>query len=130
MKKLIVTLLCFTLLFGVGCSNSKKEDYDSYIGTWRNGDSSIPDDELIIKSIEDDEITFDYIVYRTASFEDEVATIEDGIASFDINDSIKGTIKLKDDKVTFTIKESSNELISNGSTVYKKKYDKSILSGE
>ena len=110
-------------------------DYSKYKGIWQNpADSSIPDEELIIKSIENDKITFDYEIYRLTSFENGVAILKNNIATFDIKNemdwNIKGQIELKENSVIFTIKEGSNEYLEPSSITFTQKSNSSILQGD
>lgn len=102
------------------------------IGVWQYPDSTLPEEELIIKSVASNKITFDYVVYRLTSFENVTAELEGNTAVFDVKNegdwNIKGTMLFEDDKVTFNIKESSTDLLQEGtSTTFLIKSDKSVL---
>ena len=100
-------------------------------GVWQYPDSTYPDEELIIKSIENNKITFDYIIDGITSFDNVVANLDKNIATFDVkNDgdwNIKGTMTFKDNKLILDIKESSNEYIPVKTTTFSIKTNKSVL---
>lgn len=112
-------------------TTSKSDDISYYKGVWRNSDDSAPDEELIIKSIDGDKVTFDYLFYKLTTFENVKGTLKGDIVTFDIkNDiewNIKGTIKLANKKVEVKITDSSTDLIEKGTTTYTLKRDKSKL---
>ena len=95
--------------------DKNKTDYSSYIGAWNNNNSSIPDYEIIINSIEDNKISFDYLIYRIGEFKNIEAKLEDGVGKYkvtnDLDWTIEGTIKLDDNKVVLEITNSSVDLI-------------------
>ena len=101
------------------------------IGVWQYPDSTLPEEELIIKSIDNNKITFDYEIYRLTGFENATAELEGNTAVFDVKNNIdwniKGTILFEDNTVTLNIKESSNELLPEGTTTFLIKSDKSVL---
>lgn len=126
MSKKVLISICTLLLFLTGCSffGDSKKDYSSYVGVWNNNDSSVLDYEVIINSIKDDKVSFDYLIYRVGEFNNIEAKLEDGAGSFnatnDMNWTVKGTIKLDDNKVVLDITDSSDELISKGKVEFKK----------
>lgn len=110
---------------------TSSDDISYYKGVWRNSDDSAPSEELIIKSIDGDKITFDYLFYKLTTFENVKGTLKGNTVTFDIkNDiewNIKGTIKLANKKVEVKITDSSSALIEKGTTTYTLKRDKSKL---
>ena len=111
----------------------QKLDISSYKGVWQYPDSTYPDEELIIKSIEHNKINFDYVIDGITSFDNVTATLNNNTATFDAkNDgdwNIKGTISFKNNTVFFKINESSNENVQEESITFSIKSNKSILQG-
>ena len=104
MKKKII-IICVMLLTVTGCSLFKtKEDLSKYIGVWGINDSEIPDEEISISKINDDEIVFNYYLYRLATFESINAKLDGTNATFeaknDLGWEIRGTIELNNNIVT------------------------------
>lgn len=110
---------------------TSSDDISYYKGVWRNSDDSAPSEELIIKSIDGDKVTFDYLFYKLTTFEDVKGTLKGDTITFDIKNNIewniKGTIKLANKKVEVKITDSSSALIEKGTTTYTLKRDKSKL---
>ena len=130
-EKILIFVFASLLIF-TGCGESKK-DLSSYEGVWKSNDSSIPDEELIINSIKDDKIKFDYVLYRLGEFTDVEGTIDGEEASFTAKNenewTIKGTLTLKDDKVVLNITDSSIDLIVKDKKTFSVKSDKSSIRG-
>lgn len=103
-------------------TESTQTDLSTYKAVWQYPDSTYPDKQFIVKSINDNIVNFDYIIDGITTFENVSASISGNIANFDIkNDgdwNIKGTITFDDDKVIFNIKESSTEYIPIESTTF------------
>ena len=116
-------------------NNNKEEgiDVNSFKGVWHYPDSVYPDDELIIKNIDGNKITFDYVIDGITSFENVTANLDKNIATFDVKNegdwNIKGTMEFKENSIEFTIKESSNENVPTINITFDKKSNKSILQG-
>ena len=93
-------MLGIVSLTGCGTSDDKPEkedkkveekstkDLSSYKGVWKTNDDSVPNEELIINSIDDKKINFDLIIYKLTSFDNVSAEIKDGVATFDTKNSI------------------------------------------
>ena len=132
MKKRMLATVFVLLLVVTGCSLfGSKEDLSKYVGVWKINDSSISDEEINIKKVEDDIVTFDYLIYRVGEFNEVKAKLDGNVATFDAkNDldwTIKGTIELDNDNVTLKITDSSSELIAKDSKVFKIKGEKSSI---
>ena len=112
-------------------TESAKTDLSTYKAVWQYPDSTYPEQEFKVKSINDSTVNFDYTIDGITTFENASASISGNIAKFDIkNDgdwNIKGTITFEDNKVIFEIKESSSENIPTGSTTFKVKSNKSAF---
>ena len=84
-----------------------------------------------ILSVQDDIVTFDYLIYKVGEFNEVKAKLDGNVATFDAkNDldwTIKGTIELDNDNVTLKITDSSSELIAKDSKVFKIKGEKSSI---
>ena len=113
--------------------NNKTENtqtgLSSYKAVWQYPNSTYPEQEFNVKSISDTKVNFDFTIDGITTFENASATINGKTAKFDIKNegdwNIKGTITFEDNKVIFTIKESSSENIPTGSTTFKVKSNKS-----
>ena len=103
----------------------------SYKAVWQYPNSTYPEQEFNVKSISDTKVNFDFTIDGITTFENASATINGKTAKFDIKNegdwNIKGTITFEDNKVIFTIKESSSENIPTGSTTFKVKSNKSAF---
>lgn len=112
-------------------TESSKTDLSTYKAVWQYPDSTYPEQEFNVKSINNSTVNFDYTIDGITTFENASASISGNIAKFDIkNDgdwNIKGTITFEDNKVIFEIKESSSENIPTGSTTFKVKSNKSAF---
>ena len=112
-------------------TESSKLDLSTYKAVWQYPDSTYPEQEFNVKSINNSTVNFDYTIDGITTFENASASISGNIAKFDIkNDgdwNIKGTITFEDNKVIFEIKESSSENIPTGSTTFKVKSNKSAF---
>jgi hypothetical protein len=139
MKKIFLLIMVSLLVF-TGCGGSKedKETNDnkdsklsSYKAVWRIDDSAIPTEEIIINSIDESKVSFDYVLYRLGEFKNIEGKIDGNVATFsatnDIEWTIKGTLTFADNKVIVEIKESSVELINKGKNTFAVKGDKSII---
>jgi len=114
--------------------NTEKEEKSFDIkGVWQYPDSIYPNEEVIIKSVNDNKITFDYVIDGITSFDNVTADLNNDIATFDVkNDgdwNIKGTMTFKNNTLEFNIKESSNENIQTSTTTFSVKSNKSVLQG-
>ena len=132
MKKKMILTICALVLLATGCSLfGEKKDLSKYEGVWKNNNSSIPDEELNIKKIDDDKLTFDYYLYRITEFKDVEAKLDGNKATFeaknDLEWTIKGEIELDNDIVTFVVKDSSVDLIEKETTTFKIKGEKSSI---
>ena len=115
--------------------NNKTENtqtgLSSYKAVWQYPNSTYPEQEFNVKSISDTKVNFDFTIDGITTFENASATINGKTAKFDIKNegdwNIKGTITFEDNKVIFTIKESSSENIPTGSTTFKVKSNKSAF---
>ena len=116
-------------------NNNKTENtqagLSSYKAVWQYPNSTYPEQEFNVKSISDSKVNFDFTIDGITTFENASATINGKTAKFDIKNegdwNIKGTITFEDNKVIFTIKESSSENIPTGSTTFKVKSNKSAF---
>lgn len=128
MKKKILFII-IGLLFITGCGS--KKDFSKYIGVWKNNDSEIPDEEVVIERVNDDVVGFNYYLYRLCDFNDIEATMDGTKGTFETKNelewTIKGTIELDNDTVTLTITDSSSDLVSKTTTVFKIKDDESSI---
>ena len=67
-------------------------DYSSFIGTWNN---DVTQNEIVIKSIENNKLTFTWVIYRITGLDDITISFENGMGSFyfegidDFNDNQK-----------------------------------------
>ena len=67
-------------------------DYSSFIGTWNN---DVTQNEIVIKSIENNKLTFTWVLYRITGLDDITISFENGMGSFyfegidDFNDNQK-----------------------------------------
>ncbi len=131
MKKKILMVIAL-LLVVTGCSLfGSKKDFSKYVGVWKNNDSSIPDEEIDIKKIENDTVIFDYFIYRVGEFNEVKAKLDGNVATFetknDLDWSIKGTIELDNDNVTLKVSDSSSELVTKDTKTFKIKGEKSSI---
>ena len=137
MKKIITLLLVSVLLF-TGCgsskdnkSNDKTSDLSSYKAVWRIDDSALPTEEIIINSIDDNKVNFDYVMYRLGEFNNVEGTLDGNVASFstknDMEWTIKGTLTFEDNKVTIEITDSSIDLIPKAKNTFSIKGDNSLI---
>lgn len=132
MKKRMIVAMIALLLVVTGCSLfGSKKDLSKYVGVWKNNDSTIPDEEIVIKKIEDDKVSFDYYLYRITAFNEVEGKLDGSKATFeaknDLDWSIKGTIELEDDTVTLVITDSSSDLIVKDTKVFKIKGETSSI---
>lgn len=144
MKKIIIFIIMMVLVVGgiiiitKNTSNKTETKVDNaknqqmeFKGVWQYPDSTYPNEELIIKSIEANKITFDYIIDGITSFDNVTAILNNDTATFDVkNDgdwNIKGTMTFKDNSLILNIKESSNEYIPTNTTTFSIKSNKSVL---
>lgn len=103
-----------------------KKDYSNFIGTWRNDQTQ---DEIIIKNITDNEITFTWFLYRLGGIdEDTTISFKDGKGvffyqgyddkNFDGNETEdekyirKATLELSDSGVNVIV-EDANQIDTN-----------------
>ena len=92
--------------------DSEDIDLNDYVGVWQYFEGGTnPEMEIIIKSVSENRIDFDYEVYRIAGFEGINATFNNGIATFS-TDEITGTITFEKGKILLKIDKSSNEYIN------------------
>lgn len=110
--------------------NKKTNDFNfsDYIGKWEVSSQNSNSDCLTIKSINNNEIIFDYSQYRTVNYENLKANLntETKIAEFNTNDTdmgdfwkgVYGKIKLEDNKVTLEITKSECEYIHTNTYVF------------
>ena len=112
-------------------TETKTIDLSEYKGVWQIFEGlDIPEEELIINTIDNNKVNFDFLLYRLASFENVNATISENVASFETKDEngkkLKGTITFTNKTVILNISES-DDLPSNTYT-FTIKSDKSILN--
>ncbi len=132
MKRKMLVAMIALLLVVTGCSLfGSKKDFSKYTGVWKINDSNIPDEEINITKIEDDTVSFDYLIYRIGEFNGVTAKLEDNTATFeaknDLGWSIKGTLELDNDNVTLKITDSSSELIAKDTKTFKIKGERSSI---
>ncbi|MBR1413882.1 MAG: hypothetical protein IJ574_04360 [Bacilli bacterium] len=110
-----------------------EENIEDYIGVWQYPDSNYPNEELIIKKINSNVITFDYVIDGITTFESVTAKLYKNEATFDVKNegdwNIKGTMKFNNNTVVFNIEKSSNDNIPVNKTTFTIKSKKSVLQG-
>ena len=95
-------------------STKEEKNYDSFIGKWRNEETN---DEITIKSLTNNEITFTWAVYRLASIDDATIPFKDGEAIFyyqGYNDKNYDNKNTEDEKY---IRRATIELVDSGVNV-------------
>lgn len=112
---IVVVVLIATLVLGAIVllkENNGTINLDQYKGYWYDEkepskDAPIVDslDELNIKKVENNTITFDYKIAMLCGEKDIKVEIKDSKGEFKTEES-KGTIKLSQDKIEFTVKNS------------------------
>ena len=109
---------------------TKKEEFaeDSFKGIWHYPNNTYPEEELVIKKIDGNKITFDYAIDGITTFEDATATLDKNTATFDVKNegdwNIKGTMIFEGKSIKFNIEKSSNENIPETSITFTVKSDK------
>ena len=107
--------------------DSEDIDLNDYVGVWQYFEGGTnPEMEIIIKSVSENRIDFDYAVYRIAGFEGINATFNNGIATFS-TDEITGTITFEKGKILLKIDKSSNEYINHDTIEFTTKVKDSAL---
>ena len=103
-------------------------ELNNYIGFWHTNSNN--DEELTIHSVSEIEVDFSLWCYRTFSFENIKAHIENNSASFNKrsgNDYISGTISFFDGSVILEISNCNiNEIESNVTIVFSDKTNQTI----
>ncbi len=102
MKKSIIIIFIIIIAIGIGIlyttgifnkesnieNNTNKEeekiekdtiDYSSFIGTWNN---DVTQNEIVIKGIENNKLTFTWVLYRITGLDDITISFENGMGSF------------------------------------------------
>ena len=88
-KKVFILVISIMLLF-TGCGT--KKDLSKYKGVWHNNNSSVPDYELIINSIDEDKVIFDFLIHRLGEFNNIEAKLDDEEGSFTTTNDLGWTI--------------------------------------
>ena len=102
-------------------------DLNDYVGVWQyfeGGEN--PEMEIIIKSVSDSTVNFDYVVYRIASFDGIEASLDKDIATFS-TDEITGSISFEEGKIVLKTDKSSNGNIKPGTIEFTIKTNESAL---
>lgn len=111
--------------------NEIKEAFNSsyYVGSWTDEDKL---NDIVIKKVNKNKITFDLGIHRVTTFENLTATIDDNnIATFNTNDTkqgnawkgVYGSLKFVNDNVILEITKSESEYIQTGLKFTCKKID-------
>ncbi len=124
-KKIIISILLVVIIIAlivaifimVRVNNTKRlEVYQGYWYPEKENQQSIEFNELNIKEVDNNTITFDYMLSMICTDNDIEVKIKNGEGNFKTQKS-EGTIKLEKNKVQLTVKNSDFE------QVYEKEFD-------
>ena len=103
-----------------------------YKGKWEYIENGITEREITINEIDGNKIKFDLGIYRTAVFDEIIATLNGNIGTFEIDKddiNIKGNLILKDNSIVLNITESTWDLVGKGTNTFiKTSVEKDVLN--